>query len=219
MINHKRHYNSVFIKSLLTIDLDYLSNNMTLDDNGDFYINKFKFDFIKKLIDKNKDKIFFIENHGMVPSMLKRNGFIDDYDLRIVNIDHHHDIYYRDDEYRDLLRYANYFNGDIPEYSELENCWIGWICTNWNVIRCDEILNENSSVGDELLKYGFRFHKNLGSPFNPYDLDLLDRKFHYVYVVSSPDYITDDQLDFICRYLGIDKTAFLKDGDDNAKIR
>lgn len=214
MISDNRNTNMTH-KRLLSIDLDYLSDTMKVCGNV-ITKDENKFKFVKKLIDKYRGKIIFLINHGDIVEELDRIENCKEYNWEIVNIDHHHDIYYSENERRDIMRDSHLHPGVVPDKS-LESDWIFWIGKNWCLSRVDEVLNENSVVHNSILQYGARFHFELGSPLNPYGLDLFDKHFDYVCVALSPHYVTPDDRDYICEYLGIDLNDFKQRESEKTK--
>lgn len=208
MISERKWKNNslMWTKRILSIDLDYLGNSMSVSD-GVVKKDEFKFQFIKKLVDKYRNNIVFIIDHGDICKWLEEHTSPDNYDWEIVNIDHHHDIYYGEIERRDMLRDTHLNKGKVPKES-LESGWVYWMCKNWSIIRVDEILNETSVVSREVMKHGARFHFNLGSPLDPYQINIFDKKFHYIFIALSPHYTSTDDIDYICDYLGIDRSVF-----------
>lgn len=222
--------NKMLLK-VLSIDLDYLTNNLRVENGNIIIEDEFKFRFIKKLIHLYKERqntvyptspdIRIIEDHGDAANIVKQ--LVEEKDIlgkdtvfdpiHIVNIDHHHDIYYHEAERRDILRESHYNHKIIPEYS-LESDWIWWLMNNYHVVQVDEILNENSKVSNDMLQYGISFHFKLGSPFNPYDIvspygdNVFAEVFDVCIIAKSPSYTTPDTLQFVMNYLG------LEDGGD-----
>lgn len=196
-------------KRLLSIDLDYLSSTMKI--NGDkIEKDENKFRFVRKLIDKYKDKIIFLINHGDIVEELNKREECTLYNWEIVNIDHHHDIYYSENERREIMRESYLHHCKVPERS-LESDWLFWIGQNWSLSRVDEILNEDSVVHRRVLSYGARFHFEFGSPLDPYGIDIFEKHFDYVCVALSPHYVTPDDREYICEYLGLKLTDFKED--------
>lgn len=210
LINQRKTLSGLFKYEILSIDLDFLTNNLIIDsEKGMIQTNPFKFKMIKNLIDKYRDKVKVVSNHGIIAKFILDQS-IQSHDLFITNIDHHHDIYYSIDEFRDVLR-DSYYRKDLPEYS-LENCWISWVANTHNVVRVDEILNENSVVDRILHQYGFRFHYEIGTPIGrPYGLDLYDRKFDMIVVATSPSYTTPEELSYVLNYLGLENNEVITD--------
>ena len=202
----KNNYSLDWTKSILSIDLDFLGNSMSTED-GVVRKDEFKFQFIKKLVDKYRDRIVFLIDHGDICKWLAKYSTPDAFDWEIVNIDHHHDIYYGEIERRDMMRDTNLHKGKVPEDS-LESGWVFWMSKNWNVVRVDEILNQTSAVHRDILKHGARFHFDLGSPLNPYELDLFNKEFNYIFIALSPHYTSTDDVDYICEYLELDRKLF-----------
>lgn len=196
-------------KRLLSIDLDYLSSTMKI--NGDkIEKDENKFRFVRKLIDKYKNKIIFLINHGDIVEELDKREECTLYNWEIVNIDHHHDIYYSENERREIMRESYLHHCKVPERS-LESDWLFWIGQNWSLSRVDEILNEDSVVHKRVLSYGARFHFEFGSPLDPYGIDIFEKHFDYVCVALSPHYVTPDDREYICEYLGLNLTDFKED--------
>lgn len=196
-------------KRLLSIDLDYLSSTMKI--NGDkIEKDENKFRFVRKLIDKYKDKIIFLINHGDIVEELDKREKCTLYNWEIVNIDHHHDIYYSENERREIMRESYLHHCKVPERS-LESDWLFWIGQNWSLSRVDEILNEDSVVHRRVLSYGARFHFEFGSPLDPYGIDIFEKYFDYVCVALSPHYVTPDDREYICEYLGLNLADFKED--------
>ena len=166
-----------------------------------------KFRFVKKLIDKYKDNIIFLINHGDIVEELDKREDCKNFNWEIVNIDHHHDIYYSENERRDIMRDSHLHHGVVPDKS-LESDWIFWIGQNWSLSRVDEILNEDSVVHKRVMSYGARFHFEFGSPLDPYGIDIFEKHFDYVCVALSPHYVTPDDREYICKYLGINISDF-----------
>lgn len=201
--------NSETMINVLSIDIDFISNAFN-SQCGITDVVKRKVNFVKKLIDKYKGNINYIVDHGDVAKDLFSKVNIKDVSLMITNIDHHHDIYYSDIERRDIDRLTHLNPGVVPNIS-LESDWIYWICSNANVVRVNEILNEDSSVSKEVMSSGARFYFNLGSPMNPYDLDLFKQEFDYIYIALSPAYVSPEDRAQVCELLDIDVNVFDKD--------
>lgn len=178
-------------KNILTIDLDYLSNVMNIN-GGEFIYDEFKFEFIKKLLSKNNSKKIILETHGEVVDYI-------DTKANIINIDHHHDIYYSEGMKREVDKIVKY-NLEISR-SDLEPCWIYYLYVKNLINDTWIVLNENSDIGRSVLKHGFKFFDVFGSPFNPYNLGLFNIDIDTIFIIKSPRYMTNDYYEFIKEYL------------------
>lgn len=206
----------VKVHNILSIDLDFLSNSLKINNlQTEATKNENEFKFVKKLIDKYRDKLIYIVNHGNIPKILYNELHPTDNDVfSIVNIDHHHDIYYSDSSRRDVLRGTRLFKGIPDKDYTYESDWLYWMGKNWKCIEIDEILNSDSIVDRAVLKHGVKFHFELGSPFNPYNLPILEKPYDYIFVALSPHYVDPESRDYICEYLHIDTSVF-----DNSEIK
>ena len=93
--------------NILSIDLDFLTENLSKKENDFEIIEPLKFNIINNLI-KNKNKnIVFLKTHGEIVNYIKEPVYI-------YNFDHHHDVFYENE-----IKNAIYFSYGKDVYNEL----------------------------------------------------------------------------------------------------
>jgi len=188
------------IKTVLSVDMDFVMkpiinayNSFTGSNNPDAFwdnmnqirdldklatIDENNFKYIIKIITKalqNKDvNIIFAEHHDYILEQLTEN-ITKDTKYKLINIDHHHDIYYGDNQMRDVDRY------DLPGVGS----WV-WYLDKYKLLnRYTWIGNDNS--------YEFE-GKPLEAPYFEFrdmvDLEILKlERVDYLFICKSRGWI------------------------------
>ena len=184
------------ILNILSIDLDFLTENLIdFDDNGEFAItNPIKFNIISRLINKNKDKIIILKEHGEIVDYINEPCVI-------YNFDHHHDVYYQEESVEECHKMILF---NKKEYKLLESCWVYYLFISGYISKYKCFLNYNSDLQKDILQYGFEFYFNYYDEFNPYKQDLYNTNFDKVFIILSPDYTTEDKIKAVLKIINLE---------------
>lgn len=183
--------------NILSIDLDFLTENLReLKYGKDKFIieNPLKFNIIARLIEKNKDKIVYLKEHGEIIDYIDKPCIM-------YNFDHHHDIYYQEESKEECHKMIEF---GTKEYKLLESCWVYYLFISGYITKYKCFVNYNTHISTDVLQYGFEFYLNYYDEFNPYKQDLYNTNFDKVFVVLSPDYTEDDAIKAVLELIGLD---------------
>jgi len=162
--------------------LDFLTENLReLKYGKDKFIieNPLKFNIIARLIEKNKDKIIYLKEHGEIIDYIDKPCIM-------YNFDHHHDIYYQEESKEECHKMIEF---GTKEYKLLESCWVYYLFISGYITKYKCFVNYNTHISTDVLQYGFEFYLNYYDEFNPYKQDLYNTNFDKVFVILSVDYI------------------------------
>ena len=104
--------------NILSIDLDFLTENLLKKENDFEIIEPLKFNIINNLIKDKKENIVFLKTHGEIVKYIKEPSYI-------YNFDHHHDIFY-ENEVKNEIKKCLLVNEKI-NYDFLESCWVYYL--------------------------------------------------------------------------------------------
>lgn len=183
--------------NVLSIDIDYITKKYADDALGDDFNIKFKWDellkhsenvlleidfdnlsflmnvFFKAL--NNSDKIIFATYHHTILKELEKCE-----NLNIINIDHHHDIFYSS-SYGGVDFFNKYDTVDTGN-------WVWKLHSLGKIESYHWIKNENSSRYDDGLSNGI-LPKNYKTYLkDTLDYDILNKKYDLFFICLSPDY-------------------------------
>lgn len=182
--------------NILSIDLDFLTENLIdTEDKKDYIIKSpIKFNIIARLIEKYKDKLCYLKEHGEIVDYINEPCVM-------YNFDHHHDIYYQEESLEECHKMLEL---SIKNYKLLESCWVYYLMLCGYITKYKWFMNKNSNVSVDILQYGFEFYLNYYDEFNPYKQDLYNVNFDKVFVILSPDYTTDDKIKAVLSMLNLE---------------
>lgn len=132
--------------------------------------------FTKAVMNTNADKVMFARNHDAILNLLcTEEG--KNYVYDVVNIDHHHDIFYSEDSKREVENF---------EFASLSN-WVWYLNTHNRLRKYIWVQNENSSnftVPDEnfILDFLYQETTDYSHP------ELWQDTYDYVFVCCSPEW-------------------------------
>lgn len=150
---------------VLTIDLDWLQSHFHLKKLNDLFFNKIK----------DAKKIVFSKHHHMVVSeLINQNNII------LHNIDHHHDICYKDWQV-----------GDIKRGRVTHGCWVGNLLFERKLLKYYWYKNFNSNTLS-IDNFGGNLMMDVDLPFyieeELYEAEYVN-DFDLIFVCSSPEYM------------------------------
>ena len=183
--------------NVLTIDLDYMSDNYAkLVDNisyndftnkrwGEFYKNTYySEDHFKVNID---NWLFILDVYTKAIAECSNVAFGYEHDsilfdlqdvdepINILNIDHHHDICYVNEQYSEVIEY------DIVSQAD----WVLWLVKNKNLASYTWVGNQNSTQLDtDVVQLNWNFN-----PLLKEGLKMDTYNFDYIYICASPQYL------------------------------
>ena len=179
--------------NILSIDLDFLTENLSKKENDFEIIEPLKFNIINNLI-KNKN-IVFLKTHGEIVNYIKEPVYI-------YNFDHHHDVFYENEIKKCILMNEKISN----EF--LESCWVYYLYKKELLKEYYCFLNNNSSLHKDILKYGFKFFFNYYNQYNPYKLNLYNINFDKIFIIESPDYTDKEKIKKTLKLIGLEENCF-----------
>jgi len=150
------------------------------------YLNEYlhydvdKFNFIKKLLFKScknisKENIYFGKEHDSILTFLCQDKEKKDYQFNVFNVDHHHDIFYGNNQRSEVERF---------NFATLSN-WVWYLFTNKKLNRYYWINNESSQLEIEDDKVLCHLPFERMNYFYNKENELLDVEFDYVYFCKS----------------------------------
>ena len=125
---------------------------------------------------KKNTEICFITDHHEIIDILKQSSTYKDDTFNIDNIDFHHDLWYRETDFKDILKKDEY------------NCatWLGYLFLKKKLTSLTWFNTENS-VLLEIKPYGSKIKLNI---INARNLSsLYNKKFDVIFVCLSPQWI------------------------------
>ena len=185
--------------NILSIDLDFLTENLSKKENDFEIIEPLKFNIINNLI-KNKNKnLVFLKTHGEIVNYIKEPVYI-------YNFDHHHDVFY-ENEIKNEIKKCILMNEKISN-EFLESCWVYYLYKKELLKEYYCFLNNNSSLHKDILKYGFKFFFNYYNQYNPYKLNLYNINFDKIFIIESPDYTDKEKIKKTLKLIGLEENCF-----------
>ena len=127
---------------------------------------------------KNHATFIPVENHEEIVDILKKDKDYPSAKFDIVNIDFHHDIYYREEDIAEILDFGRYNCSD----------WLGYLYFTKKLKRCCWLKAPNSDPYDGKAEIEILGKKDFGSIKNDFDMVFLclspqwvPYKYHHLY--------------------------------------